>query len=99
MRKIAEFLRLVDADGVSITNLACYVAVGKIATTPALSMADIGVLLVALLNYAHRRQLNSAPEPEAITTNAIPMAADIEALKSKVNALLMGSGIKETKRL
>lgn len=100
MRKIAEFLRLVDADGISITNVACYVSLVKIAATPALSMADISILLIALLNYAHRRQLSSKAEPEApLTLDTIPFAADLEALKSKVGMLMMNSGVKETKRI
>jgi hypothetical protein len=59
--RLLTFLRLVDGhDGVvSLTSVALYVAIGKLATTPSLGMADIAALLLPLLASAHKRHLGA----------------------------------------
>ena len=55
-KKILKFWRLIDSEGLlSLTNLAVLVVMIKIILVPATSIADLGVLLVSLLNYAHKR--------------------------------------------
>jgi hypothetical protein len=57
--RILRFLNIVDEqDRLSITNLAVYIALAKLALTPATPM-DMGVLFTSLLNYAHKRHTNS----------------------------------------
>jgi hypothetical protein len=62
MMRVLKFLRIVDAGKpleVSITNVACWVVIIKIAIAQQASMADLGAMLVSLANYAHKRHLNS----------------------------------------
>jgi hypothetical protein len=60
--KVLQFFRIVDKGkpvDISITNVACWVVIVKIAFVDHASAVDLGTLLVALSNYAHKRHINS----------------------------------------
>lgn len=98
--KVLAWFRLVDEDGLSITNLACYIALFKVATSQNASVADLGVLIIALLNYAHRRYTQSQlPDVSPLTVDSATLAADLESVKSKVNALMVTAGVREMRKL
>lgn len=60
MSKVLTFLNLLDSDGnLSITNVAVIVCVTKLAIAPEFSIAEVGALLCSLLNYSHKRYVNS----------------------------------------
>lgn len=59
-KRVLNFLSLLDRDGnLSISNVAVIVCVTKIAAAPKFSIEEVGALLVALLNYAHKRQVGA----------------------------------------
>ncbi len=54
--KTGQFLRILDEQGqLSISNLAAILMLFKIATTPALSMADISLAMVGLIPYMSKK--------------------------------------------
>lgn len=60
MKKVLRFLNLLDRAGrLSLTNIAVYVAIYKLATTQGTSINDVAMSLLALANYAHKRYAES----------------------------------------
>lgn len=52
-------------DKLSLSNLAVFVCVIKVAVAPAVSIPEIGALLLSLLNYGHKRyESNKAAKAE-----------------------------------
>lgn len=59
LKKVLAFLNLGDRQGnLSVTNLAVYTLLAKIAMSPTLDWPTASGLLIALLNYSHKRQVN-----------------------------------------
>lgn len=57
--KVLQFFRLVDENKqMSLTNLAVMIAVYKISQVNAVSFEEIGLLLIPLLGYAHKKHIN-----------------------------------------
>jgi len=57
--KILQFFRLVDENKqLSLTNIAVMVSIAKIIITPANDMKDIGLLIIPMLSYIHKRHIN-----------------------------------------
>lgn len=55
-KELLDFLNLLDhKKRLSISNAAVVICVIKIALAPQVSLVDAGALLVALLNYSHKR--------------------------------------------
>lgn len=64
MLRVLKFLNLLDADGnLSITNVAVIVCVTKMALAAQMNGCDLGALLAVLLNYGHKRMVNSNADP------------------------------------
>lgn len=113
MKRVLNFLRLIDDDGhLSLTNLAVIVILVKTAIAPTLSVTDIGALLIAVLNYAHRRVVNtnsSLSEGQLETDAAAEVAAQvdklkafagqIDSLKSQISRLNLAFGVTTNERL
>lgn len=60
MKRVLTFLNLLDAEGnLSITNIAVIVSITKMALLTQLSGVDAVALVGTLLNYAHKRSVNS----------------------------------------
>ena len=67
--QIGKFMRVISpqGDGISITNIGCYIAMIKIALVPQASVADLGVLLISLLNYCHKRHVGGTSVESSLT--------------------------------
>lgn len=107
MNKLTEFLtfiKVIDAhDGqISLTNLALIVVLVKIAIAPTVSIVDAGTLFVSLLAYSGKKVINNqqmnaqaAPiDTTAIEKSVSQVTDQMEAMKSKINALTMATGLK-----
>lgn len=97
MKRALSFLSLLGGDGnLSLTNIAVYVSLVKIATTPGLSVTDVAPLLLSLLAYAHKRQLNSqAPVASLVEVPDFSELTDkLKQMESKVNGLAIRAGLK-----
>jgi len=65
IKDLCKFLNLLDKTGskLSITNIVMLIIVIKVALVPHPSMPDLGTLLLALLNYSHKRHIESQNKP------------------------------------
>lgn len=95
MNKILSFLSLLDSEGrLSITNLAMYVCLAKLAIAPSASVVDLGALLLSFANYLHKRQTVANTPAEVVPSEINPeLGKEVEELKSKVNGLLIRAGM------
>ena len=87
-------LRLLDPDGtVSLTALALYVVLVKLAVAPGPSVVELGGLFVALLAHNAKKLLSHRR-----ATEAQELRAELKALSEKhdklATALALGSGKK-----
>lgn len=84
--QLLTFLRLVDQhDGlVSLTNLALLVAIAKIATTQALGMEDLGLLIAGLLAYAGKKAQFAKTQRDEGAGATAELEAKLEALDTRV---------------
>ncbi len=59
--KIFTALSLTDHKGkaLSLTNLALWVCIVKVALVHNASVTDLGILLVSVLNYSHKRYVSN----------------------------------------
>lgn len=86
MQRVLQFLGLVGFDGnLSLTNVVVYVALVKIAMSPAASPVEWGTLVVAMVNYAHKRQVNNETKPTDVTKQ------ELETLSAQVAEIKSGS--------
>lgn len=99
--RILAFLNLQDSNGnLSITNLAVYAALVKAILTPGSNLEDAGILLVAILNYSHKRfTVNSNEQRTVKVENQLVVDIDqikeeLEKVKSTTSALSIQSGFK-----
>lgn len=68
--KLLKFLNLLDAAGnLSITNIAVIIVLAKLIMTPAVSITEVGMLLITLSNYAMKRIHSKGSTGEA--SNAV----------------------------
>jgi hypothetical protein len=81
-QRILSFFNLTDRDGnLSISNIAVIVCVTKMAIAPEVTLVDAGALLVALLNYSHKRQQASQFQHKQEDTSTI------DELKSQIKEI------------
>ena len=74
LKHLLKFLSLGDDQGnLSLTNLAMLIIVVKIALVPQASLIDLGTLLLAAANYAHKRYVNSKTQEPAPPVNLDPL--------------------------
>lgn len=101
MKRALEFLRLVDPhDGqLSLSNIAVWVVLAKVALIRDAGMVDVGALLVAMLNYAYKRRVNSiveaGPDASPVDAKVAEVEARLEDIASKVNAQQIALGIRK----
>lgn len=71
----------------SLTNVALWVCIVKVAISPEASIIDLSALLLALFNYAHKRSVSSKASDKA--SEKLPNSADvlkeIQELSAKVD--------------
>lgn len=71
----------------SLTNVALWVCIVKVAITPDASIIDLSALLLALFNYAHKRSVSAKA-----SSNEIKKSSDeMEQLKDHVHKLVLRS--------
>lgn len=102
LNKAIKFLNLTDFEGrLSITNVAVYIALIKLATAPAINITEAGTLLVALINYSYKKHLISkqetqlASEDTDISKTIADVKSEIAQVKSTTSALALSVGIKQ----
>jgi uncharacterized protein YlxW (UPF0749 family) len=83
--KLLRFFNLVDRScNLSITNIAVIVIITKMALAP-FDWATAAGLMVALLNYAHKRsESNKASKAEVKTIELVSMQEKVESLAGQV---------------
>lgn len=87
-QKILRFFQLADRAGnLSITNIAVIVLITKMAIAP-LDWATAAGLLIALLNYGHKRLESNKAEKEAAKLNQLAtISEDLTSVKQTISAL------------
>jgi hypothetical protein len=102
MVRLLKFLNIIDAQGaLSVTNMAVFIALYKLATAPTTNVTEAGTLLVALANYGYKKHLNAkASESEASADDSLTKMineakADIEQVKSTTSALALSIGLQK----
>ena len=88
-QKILRFFQLADRAGnLSITNIAVIVLITKIALAATLDWATAAGLLIALLNYGHKRLESNKAEKESVKVSEISsLNSEILSIKESVTAL------------
>ena len=94
LMKVVNFLRLIDAEAkLSITNVAVYVVLVKVAIAPEFTLMDAGALFVTLLNYSGKKIINKIKEPETKQEPGSAVEERINKLQDKVNSIAVAVGI------
>jgi len=102
--KILNFFSLVDSDQkLSLTSIGLYTVLVKLILSPNPGLTDVGALLLVLLNYAHKRQVNTSAAENAnnlaaeaakeAVQSAEDQAKQLSDLVTKVNALAIRVGM------
>lgn len=82
-----RFLGLLDRfNKLSLTNLAVWICVVKIALSPDASLVELGALMIALANYAHKRHENAKAESSVVVPAGV-VPVDLSPLQSQLDAL------------
>jgi hypothetical protein len=99
IKKILCFLNLTSHDGsISLTNVAMYVVLTKIAIEPNISIPELLTFFIVLANYAHRRSVNSHAKPEAPVVDLLYLENQITELKNSQESLdELKKTVEETK--
>lgn len=99
--KSLKFLNLIDREGnLSISNIAVIIVLVKLTLSPVLSIVDAGMLLVTLMNYAHKRHSVSKSikiddnYKNEITTQISELSKKISDNESNVAAAMLRVGLK-----
>jgi len=96
--KLGRFLRLVDDNYVclSLTNLAVFVVLVKLALNPSPSVVDMGSLLTVLSLYYGNKHLKKNKEEKTDNNKAVleDMQAKIQAVADKASGLALHIGLR-----
>jgi hypothetical protein len=89
------WLKIVDAhDGqLSLTNVALYIVLVKLALAQDVNVVDAGSLLIALASYQGKKLMHKRVAPTDTS-----LKDRLDELASKVNAQQVALGIKEMRR-
>lgn len=96
-KKLAFFLRITDEDGVlSITHIACWVVLVKIAMEPSPSIAEMGGLLVSLAMYYGKKHLTKAKLKlnQEQAEQVAKLQEQVKTLIDKTGAIQMTQGLQ-----
>lgn len=88
-KQVLEFLNLLDhKEHLSISNTAVMICVIKIAFAAQVSLVDAGALLIALLNYSHKRlESNKAAKESKTLEQANTLQKDVDGIKQELQEL------------
>jgi hypothetical protein len=99
---ILKWLNLLDYEGkLSITNVAVYIALAKLATAPVINITEAGTLLVALLSYSYKKHLIAkqgqqiASKDDDLNKTIDEVKAEIAQVKSTTSALALSIGLQK----
>lgn len=94
-KKLITFLSLADCEGnLSISNVAVITLITKIALTETLDWTVIAALMMALLNYSHKRAVIAKAEREDHKNEGLPeIEAEVMGLTAQMKDL---EELKET---
>jgi hypothetical protein len=101
MNKALSFLNLLDrSKKLSLTNLALYVLIVKIALVPQLSVADGAVLFLGILNYMHKRfeankssKIEATEQSEVVAKLRKEMEEQLSVVRDEIGKVSVASGI------
>lgn len=83
--RVLDFFNLLDhKKNLSISNIAVIILLVKIAMSPTIDWAVVSALLLSLLNYSHKRTVNSKVKEEAPTVDLSPLVEALEETKQEV---------------
>jgi hypothetical protein len=95
--KLLNWLRITDEQGnLSITNVAVLIVLIKLAIAPAVSLTEVGGLLIALANYSSKKLIKIKQEPvQSVDNERIKtLTAALEEVKSKQSSMALTMGMK-----
>lgn len=107
--KVLRFFNLIDrSNDLSITNIILITVVIRLVIAPVFSLEECGVLMLALLNYAHKRHEAAKvdrsmfqsmnvikAEVESFKKELAEVKAVSEEAKDKVSKLSTANGLKQ----
>ena len=107
LEKVLDFFRIIDrSNKLSITNLAVYIVMFKIAVSQEFNLVDAGALLIALLNYSGKKVIDqmSQKKEDKVQEQMDLVRSDVESkvkelkeqlseVKDKVGAVQASRGI------
>lgn len=83
--KLLNFVNLVDKNrNLSITNMAVYVLLFKIATAKTLDWPTAAALMLSLINYGHKRKYTTLSENQIENEDLINIKNTIAKIKDKI---------------
>jgi hypothetical protein len=89
---VLKWANLLDKDGrLSITNVAVIIMVTKLAFLPTFTLTEVGAFVIAMLNYAHKRQKNCEHQEKQQKPDVF--AQKIEEIESKLSSLALKAGL------
>lgn len=100
IKKSANFLRLIDENGqLSLTYLAVWVVLVKIAFAQEVNITDAGILFVALLNYSGKKVLKHAGSKKQALQDeeATQIKQKLKELQDKIGAVATAANFTKIK--
>lgn len=86
-------IKILDPDHtISLTNIAMMIILGKIAAAPTIDWQVIAGLLLALVSYGHKRQLNAKRAVQSLASDD-----RVKDLEGKVLELMAAYNIRKLK--
>lgn len=87
LKQALVFLRLVDAhDGtVSLTSVALWVVLFKVAVAQSVEMTEVATLMLALLQYSAKKVINRRPKDDSGALEAV--TEKLASLETKIAAV------------
>jgi esterase/lipase len=83
---VLRFLNLLDRAGkLSLTNLALWVLLVKVAMVGQLSVADAAVFFLGVLNYAHKRHETTKYEKQSFDTQESKFRSEVDSIRKQLD--------------
>ena len=101
--KLGRFIRVIDERSLclSLTNIAVIIMLFKLVVVPAVSIVDIGALLVTLLSYSGKKVMNAKKPtememPAVIDEKIKALETTMDNLKSKMGTISLANSMRPT---
>jgi hypothetical protein len=103
--KFLTFIKIMDDhdESLSLTSIALWVVLVKLALVQSASIVDIGALLVSLASYQGKKMIplkvqESSADIQALTTSMSQVTTKLTELESKASGLAVAVGLKNLSR-